>query len=55
MIREEKIYELMQHLYEDQLTSSYPDAFLVELLKSLLHLLKPNHVNRHPHSSAVAS
>jgi hypothetical protein len=54
IIREEKIYELMQHLYDDQLTSSYPDTFLIQLLKSLVHLLKPNHANRHQNSSAVA-
>ena len=46
IIREEKLYELMQKLYDDQISSSYSDAFLVQLFHSILHLLRPYRLNR---------
>ncbi|CAF1291380.1 unnamed protein product [Rotaria sordida] len=55
IVREEKTYEIMQKLYDDQLLSEYPDPLMIQLLKSTLHLLKSYHSNRHQHSSAVAS
>ncbi|CAF5043428.1 unnamed protein product, partial [Rotaria sp. Silwood1] len=55
IIREEKIYDIMQNLYDDQLLSEYSDPLILQLLKSILHLLKPYHPNCHRRSSAVAS
>ncbi len=56
LIREEKLYDLMEKLYNDQLTSEHSDQFVVQLLKSILHLLKPYRLSLHHHySSAVAS
>jgi len=55
IVREEKICELMQSLYDDQISSDNPDTFLLQLFKSILHLLKSYHSNRHQNSSAVAS
>ncbi len=56
IIREEKLYDLMQKLYNDQISSDHSDTFIIQLLKSILHLLKPYHSNHHhQNSSAVAS
>jgi hypothetical protein len=55
LIREEKLYDLMENLYNDQLSSEHSDPFVLQLLKSILHLLKPYRLNLHQNSSAVAS
>jgi len=55
IIREEKLYDLMQKLYNDQISSEYSDSFIIQLLNSILHLLKPYRSNRHQNSSVVAS
>lgn len=55
IIREEKLYELMEKLYHDQLSMEHSDIFLLQLLKSILHLLKPYRSDLHQNSSAVAS
>lgn len=41
IIREEKIYDIMQKLYDEQNLSDYPDPLMLQLLKSILHLLRP--------------
>jgi len=55
IIREEKLYDLMQKLHNDQISSDHSDTFIIQLLNSILHLLKPYHLNHHQNTSAVAS
>jgi hypothetical protein len=55
IIREENLYELMQKLYEDQLSTDPCDPLIVQLLNSILHLLRPYRFNRLLQTSAVAS
>jgi hypothetical protein len=55
IIREEKLYEIMQTLYNDQTSSDYLDIFMTQLLKSTVYLLKPYHSNRHQNTSSDAS
>ncbi|CAF5177720.1 unnamed protein product, partial [Rotaria magnacalcarata] len=55
IIREEKIYDIMQKLNDDLISSDCSDPLMVQLLKSILHLLKPHYSNRHRNSSAVAN
>ncbi|CAM4747380.1 unnamed protein product [Rotaria magnacalcarata] len=55
IIREEKLYDLIQKLYFDQISSDHCDKFTIQLLNSTLHLLEPYHLNNHENSSAVAS
>jgi hypothetical protein len=45
----------MQNLYDAQISSDDPDIFMLQLLKSILHILKSYHSNRHQNTSAVAS
>jgi len=49
------MYELMQSLYDEQISLANPDIVLLQLLKSTLHLLKSYYSNRHQNSSAAAS
>ncbi|CAM2719778.1 unnamed protein product [Rotaria socialis] len=55
IIREEKIYDIMQKLNDDLISSECSDPLMVQLLKSILHLLKPHYSSRHRNSSAVAN
>ncbi|CAF3027964.1 unnamed protein product, partial [Rotaria sp. Silwood2] len=55
IIREEKIYDIMQKLYDEQSLFEYPDLLMIQLLKSILHFLKSYHSNRHQFSSAFSS
>ena len=41
IIREEKFYELIEKLYNDQLLYEHSDPCTIQLLKSTLQLLKP--------------
>ncbi|CAF1535141.1 unnamed protein product [Adineta ricciae] len=55
MIHEENILEIIHALYDDQLSNDDPDTFLLELLQSILHLVKRYDSNHRHKSSAVAS
>ncbi|CAF3632366.1 unnamed protein product [Rotaria socialis] len=55
IMREEKLYDLIQKLYFDQISSDHCDKSTIQLLNSILHLLEPYYSNNHKNSSAVAS
>lgn len=55
MIREEKIFDLIEELYRTQISSSNLDNNLLQLLQSLIHLLKSDRPLTRQNSSAVAS
>lgn len=55
MIREEKIFDLIEELHHTQTLSSHPDSNLLQLLQSLVHLLRPDRPLTRQNSSAVAS
>ncbi len=45
----------MENLYNNQLVSEHSDAFAIQLLKSILHLLKPYCSDLRTNSSAIVS
>ncbi|CAF4313013.1 unnamed protein product [Adineta steineri] len=55
IVREEKIYDIIQAIYNEQISFDHPDLFMIQLLKSILHIFKSYHLNRHQNTSAVAS
>ncbi|UJR15422.1 hypothetical protein I4U23_002367 [Adineta vaga] len=55
IIHDEKIYEIIQTFYDDQLSIGYPDMFILEVLQSILHLFKQFDSKYCEKSSAVAS
>ena len=52
IIRDEKLFDLIENLYENQISSSNTDSCSIQLLKSLRHLIK---ISSRSNSSAVAS
>ncbi|CAF4194744.1 unnamed protein product, partial [Adineta steineri] len=55
IIREENLYDLIQKISNDQISFDQSDTFVIQLLNSILHLLKPYRSKHHTNSSAVAS
>ncbi|CAF0960409.1 unnamed protein product [Adineta steineri] len=55
IVREEKIYDIIQAIYNEQISFDHPDLFMIQLLKSILHIFKSYYLNRHQNTSAVAS
>ncbi|CAF0853800.1 unnamed protein product [Adineta ricciae] len=47
IIREEKLYDLIQQIYHDSLSSDHSDTFTINLLNSILQLLKPYRSNEY--------